>query len=41
METKRRGDALNIRVADLERYGRVLLLDGVTADGKHVLMWNE
>ena len=41
MEGKRRGDELNIRIADLERYGRTLLLDGVTPDGKHVLMWNE
>jgi hypothetical protein len=41
MEAKRRGHELNIRIGDLERYGRTLLLDGVTADGKHVMMWNE
>ena len=41
MEARRRGDELNIRIADLERYGRTLLLDGVTPDGKHLLMWNE
>ena len=41
MEAKRAGNELNIRISDLERYGRTLLLDGVTADGKHVMMWNE
>jgi len=41
MEAKRRGDELNIRLSDLERYGRTLLLDGVTADGKRIMMWNE
>ena len=41
MEAKRAGNELNIRIGDLERYGRTLLLDGVTADGKHVMMWNE
>jgi len=41
MRAKRRGDELNIRIGDLERYGRTLLLDGVTADGKHVMMWNQ
>jgi hypothetical protein len=41
MEAKSRGNELNIRLSDIERYGRTLLLDGVTADGKHVLMWNE
>jgi hypothetical protein len=41
MEAKRSGHELNIRISDLERYGRTLLLDGVTADGKHVMMWNE
>lgn len=41
MEAKRHGDELNIRISDLERYGRTLLLDGVTADGKHVMMWNQ
>ena len=38
---KRRGDELNVRLSDLERYGRTLLLDGITADGTHVLLWNE
>jgi hypothetical protein len=41
MEARRRGDELNIRIGDLERYGRTLLLDAVTADGKRVMMWNE
>jgi hypothetical protein len=41
LEAKRRGDELNIRISDLERYGRTLLLDGVTADGKQVMIWNE
>jgi hypothetical protein len=41
MEARRRGNELNIRISDLERYGRTLLLDGVTAGGRHVLMWNE
>lgn len=41
MEAKRRGHELNIRIGDLERYGRTLLLDGVTPDGKRVMMWNE
>jgi len=41
MDAKRRGHELNIRISDLERYGRTLLLDGVTTDGKHVMMWNE
>jgi hypothetical protein len=41
MEAKRRGHELNIRIGDLERYGRTLLLDGVTADGKRVMMWND
>lgn len=41
MEARRRGDELNIRIGDLERYGRTLLLDGVTADGMRVMMWNE
>jgi hypothetical protein len=40
-ELKRRGDELNIRIGDLERYGRTLLLDGVTTHGKRVMMWNE
>ena len=41
LEARRRGNELNIRIADLERFGRTLLLDGVTADGKHVLIWND
>jgi hypothetical protein len=38
---KRRGDELNIRLRDLERYGHTLLLDGTTPDGRHVLMWTD
>jgi hypothetical protein len=41
MNAKRRGTELNIRISDLESYGRTLLLDGVTPDGKQVMMWNE
>ena len=41
MDAKRRGNELNIRLDDLERIGRTLLLDGVTPDGKHVLMWSD
>jgi hypothetical protein len=41
MEAKRRGHELNIRIGDLERYGRTLLLDGITGEGKRVMMWNE
>jgi hypothetical protein len=41
MAAQRRGHELAIRISDLERYGRTLLLDGVAADGKHVLLWNE
>lgn len=41
MDAKRRGNELNIRISDLKRYGRTLLLDGATPDGKHVMMWNE
>ena len=41
MDAKRRGHELNIRLGDLERYGRTLLLDGVTDDGTHVMMWND
>ena len=41
MNAKRRGHELNIRLNDLERYGRTLLLDGVTPDGKRIMMWNE
>ena len=40
-DAKRRSDELNIRISDLARYGQTLLLDGVTADGNHVLMWGE
>lgn len=41
MDAKRRGNELNIRIGDLKRYGRTLLLDGVTPDGKQIMMWNE
>ena len=41
MDAKRHGNELNIRISDLERYGRTLLLDGVTPDGKQIMMWNE
>jgi hypothetical protein len=41
MGAKRRGNELNIRISDLERYGRTLLVDGVTPDGKQVMMWNQ
>lgn len=41
LEAQRRGDELNIRISDLERYGPTLLLDGTTPDGKQVLMWNQ
>ena len=41
MDAKRRGNELNIRISDLERYGRTLLLDGVIADGRQVMIWNE
>lgn len=41
MDAKRRGHELDIRIRDLERYGRTLLLDGVTTDGKRVMMWDE
>ena len=41
LDAKRRGHELNIRISDLERYGRTLLLDGVTTDGKRVMMWND
>jgi len=41
MNAKRRGNELNIRLSDLERGGRTLLLDGVTPDGKHVVMWSD
>jgi len=41
LEAQRRGNELNIRISDLERYGPTLLLDGTTPDGKQVLMWNQ
>jgi hypothetical protein len=41
MEAQRRGHELNIRLSDLERYGQTLLLDDVTADGRHIVMWND
>jgi hypothetical protein len=41
MEAKHRGNELNIRISDLKRYGRTLVLDSVTPDGKQVMMWNE
>jgi len=41
LEAHRRGNELNIRISDLERYGPTLLLDGTTPDGKQVLMWNQ
>jgi hypothetical protein len=41
MEAKRRGNELGIRISDLERYGRTLLLDSTTSDGRQVLMWSE
>jgi hypothetical protein len=40
-EAQRRGNDLDFRLGDLERYGRTLLLDGVTPDGTHVVMWSE
>ena len=41
MQAKRRGDELNLRLSDLERYGRALLLDGATSDGTQILIWVE
>jgi hypothetical protein len=41
MRAKQRADELSIRLNDLARYGRTLLLDGITADGRHIVMWNE
>jgi hypothetical protein len=41
LDAQRRGDQLNIRIGDLGRYGPTLLLDGVTPDGKRVVMWNQ
>jgi hypothetical protein len=38
---QRRGDELDIRLSDLRAYGRTLLFDGTTADGRQVVMWNE
>jgi hypothetical protein len=40
LDAQRRGNELNVRIADLERYGPTLLLDGTTPDGTQVLMWN-
>jgi hypothetical protein len=40
-EAQQQANALNLRLADLERYGPTLLLDGITRDGTHVLMWSE
>jgi hypothetical protein len=40
-DARRRGDELNIRISDLQRYGPTLLLDSATADEKSVLIWNE
>jgi hypothetical protein len=41
LESKRRGTDLDVRIRDLEGYGRTLLVDGRTSDGKQVLMWGE
>lgn len=41
MEARRRGDELNLRLSELERYGRTLLLDGTTSDGKRIVIWND
>ena len=41
LQAQRRGNELNIRISDLERYGSTLLLDGTTPDGKQILMWNQ
>lgn len=40
-EAQRRANELSFRVRDLERYGRTLLLDGRTSDGRHVMIWAE
>jgi hypothetical protein len=40
MKAQRRGNELNVRLSDLERKGQTPLLDGVTSDGKQVLMWS-
>lgn len=33
--------AASLRVADIERYGSTLLMDGPLPDGGHVLMWSD
>jgi hypothetical protein len=39
MKAQRRGNELNVRLSDLDK-GHTPLLDGVTSDGKQVLMWS-
>lgn len=41
LDAKRQGDELNLRLSDLQRYGRTLLLDATASDGGRVVMWNE
>jgi hypothetical protein len=41
MGAKRRGNELSLRLGDLERYGRTLLLDAITPEGRRVVIWNE
>ena len=41
IDAKRRGDELNLRLSDLQRYGRTLLLDSTTSDGLRVVMCSE
>ena len=41
LETDLRVDGLELRVRDIQRYGRTLLLDGVTPEGDEVLLWSE
>jgi hypothetical protein len=41
LETDLRVDGLQLRVRDIQRYGRTLLLDGVTPEGDEVLIWSE
>jgi hypothetical protein len=40
-EAQRRGNELSIRIRDLEQYGRALLLDGSTSDGRRIMIWTE
>ena len=40
-ETDLRVDGLQLRVRDIQRYGRTLLLDSVTPEGDEVLIWSE